>query len=151
MVLEHQYDAELAGGGLGQVISDYLGGRTVRPDDALRALGDLLGGLGMHPRVPGDGVWAPGGGRTSPWPPRPQQPRPRVVAPDPEVIERQRILLRARQELGFQPREPLTRDVVERRRKELARRHHPDLGGSVQRMASINQAADVLLETADLR
>jgi hypothetical protein len=56
----------------------------------------------------------------------------------------------ARQELGFQPREPLVAADVEQRRKQLARKHHPDLGGSVARMASINQAADLLLEPGNL-
>jgi hypothetical protein len=60
-------------------------------------------------------------------------------------MARQRALLMARQELGFQPREPLELAQVERRRKELARKHHPDLGGSASRMATINQAADLLV------
>lgn len=59
-------------------------------------------------------------------------------------------LIRARDILGFSPNEPLTREQVQRRRRELARRYHPDRGGGAQanaRMVAINEAADTLLQT----
>lgn len=73
------------------------------------------------------------------------RPDPRRAAPprqDPKVAER----LAARQTMGFQPADVLTEDVVKDRKKLLARKHHPDRGGSVERMSAINAAADVLLE-----
>ena len=41
---------------------------------------------------------------------------------------------------------PLTsREEVSRARKQLARAHHPDIGGSLELMQQINAAADLLL------
>ena len=63
--------------------------------------------------------------------------------PDPRVGERRE----ARQTMGFSPSDQLTEDIVKERKKLLARKHHPDRGGSVERMSAINAAADVLLES----
>lgn len=60
-------------------------------------------------------------------------PATRPAAPDPRAI------------LGFAPGQKLTLDEVKRRHRELARRHHPDRGGSVARMQEINQAVDAIL------
>lgn len=43
--------------------------------------------------------------------------------------------------LGFKDR-PATIEVVERKRDELARLHHPDRGGNVHQMAEVNAAYD---------
>lgn len=59
---------------------------------------------------------------------------------DPKIEERRR----ARITLGFAPSEPVTLEVLQRRRRELARKHHPDRGGSVAKMQAVNAAADVL-------
>lgn len=77
--------------------------------------------------------WAPPGGGPRQAAPPPRKP----TGPDPREV------------LGFTNREALTKDLVQKRRRELARKHHPDKGGSVDRMAQINHAADQLL--AELR
>lgn len=51
----------------------------------------------------------------------------------------------ARAALGFGPDVPLTESVIKARKKQLAREHHPDFGGSTAMMAMINDAADVLI------
>lgn len=62
-------------------------------------------------------------------PPRPRKP----PGPDPRVV------------LGFTPGQKLTADEIKRRHRELARKHHPDRGGSVAKMQEINAAVDQLL------
>jgi curved DNA-binding protein CbpA len=49
--------------------------------------------------------------------------------------------------LGFEPKEPLTKERVRARKQALARVYHPDLGagGSEAQMKRINAAADALL------
>lgn len=48
--------------------------------------------------------------------------------------------------LGIRPDEIATADLIAARRRELAARHHPDVpGGSAERMAQINAAADAAL------
>jgi hypothetical protein len=65
-----------------------------------------------------------------------------------ESLLRERM--RARIALGFGPSDPLTDDTIKDRRRQLARRHHPDLkGGSSEKMKTINDAADVLLESLE--
>ena len=41
---------------------------------------------------------------------------------------------------------PTSHGAVKRARREMARCHHPDVGGSVETMQQINAAADFLLE-----
>jgi len=67
--------------------------------------------------------------------------RARQPPPPPPLDPR----IAARAVLGFNPGEPLTADVIKRRHRDLVRRHHPDRGGSTQRMAEVNAAVDVLL------
>lgn len=50
----------------------------------------------------------------------------------------------ARRTLGFTAREPLDGDVIKKRFRELARKHHPDVGGDVRKMADINRAVEIL-------
>lgn len=47
--------------------------------------------------------------------------------------------------MGFPETGRLTEAAVKDRRRLLAKKHHPDRGGSVAMMAHINDAADVLL------
>ena len=63
-------------------------------------------------------------------PPRTRKPS----GPDPRVV------------IGFAAGQKLTVDAVKKRHRELARRHHPDRGGSVATMAAINHAVDQLLK-----
>ena len=71
-----------------------------------------------------------------PQPPPSPPPRPRKPAgPDPRLV------------LGFAIGQKLTAAEVKKRRRELARRHHPDRGGSVARMQEVNVAVAQLLAT----
>lgn len=75
--------------------------------------------------------------RSSPPPPRPR-PQPAPPPPDPT--------LRAREILGFELKEPLSIEKVQKRKQALARIFHPDMqGGSEAQMKRINAAADALL------
>src|SRR5689334_6503059 len=51
----------------------------------------------------------------------------------------------SREVLGFAATAALTKEQVKDRRRELAKQHHPDRGGSVETMQRINAAADILL------
>jgi hypothetical protein len=63
----------------------------------------------------------------------PPTPPPRPAGPDPRVV------------LGFAAGQKLTVEEVKKRHRELARKHHPDRGGSVAVMQQINAAVDQLL------
>jgi len=69
-------------------------------------------------------------GRPPP-PPRPRKP----AGPDPRLV------------LGFAIGQKVTAAEVKARHRELARKHHPDRGGSVARMQEINAAVDRLMAT----
>lgn len=58
--------------------------------------------------------------------------------------EKAREISRARRILGFTAMEPLTVDTVKKRYRELARKHHPDMGGSTAKMAELNRAMEIL-------
>lgn len=66
-------------------------------------------------------------------PPRPPPRRP--AGPDPRLV------------LGFAIGQRVTEAEVKARHRELARKHHPDRGGSVGKMQEINAAVDQLLST----
>jgi hypothetical protein len=70
-------------------------------------------------------------GHVQPPPPRPKKP----PGPDPRIV------------LGFAAGQKVTVAEVKARHRELARRHHPDRGGSVARMQEVNAAVDQLLAT----
>lgn len=58
--------------------------------------------------------------------------------------EKARQVSWARRTLGFTAREPLDGDIIKKRFRELARKHHPDVGGDVRKMADINRAVEIL-------
>lgn len=65
------------------------------------------------------------------------------------MAEAKKEFLLAKRTMGFAEGEPITADMVKDRRKVLARKFHPDRpGGSVEKMQTINAAADVLLRAA---
>lgn len=88
-------------------------------------------------------------GHDVPWWTMPGAQRRGQAQPPPpppnEEIERQRKIAAARQVMGFALSEPLTREVVQQRHRKLVRKHHPDHGGSTEKMMAINNARDVLL------
>jgi hypothetical protein len=69
-------------------------------------------------------------GRPPP-PPRPRKP----TGPDPHMV------------LGFAVGQKLTIAEVKARHRELARKHHPDRGGSLAKMQEVNAAVDQILAT----
>lgn len=72
------------------------------------------------------------------WDPRQNHAPPRArkpAGPDPRVV------------LGFAVGQKVTAEDIKKRHRELARKHHPDRGGSVARMQEINAAVDQLLAT----
>jgi len=68
------------------------------------------------------------------------RPPPPPPGPDPAIMARCKFLL------GWKPTQTVTVPDVNRRRRELAKKYHPDRpGGSVGKMAQINDAADRLI------
>jgi hypothetical protein len=69
--------------------------------------------------------------------PRPRQPPPppHPTGPDPRLV------------LGFAIGQKVTAEEVKKRHRELARKHHPDRGGSVARMQEVNRAVDEIMAT----
>ena len=61
--------------------------------------------------------------------------------------DRARAVSKARKTLGFTVRDELTPEIIKKRYRELAKKHHPDRGGSAARMAEINQAVEILTAT----
>jgi hypothetical protein len=75
------------------------------------------------------------------FPPPPRRPRPPPPpGPDPRVRAGHLAVL------GFPPGATPTADEIQRRRRDLALQNHPDRGGSPERMAAINAAADALVD-----
>ncbi len=134
-----------------------MSGGRLRADDISAAAEEFLGGgfggmggniaQGFHPdlsdEMPGDHQRAPhaawedflrGSHRHNQAPPPP-------VDPD---LERRAAVRAAKVALGFAAGEPITLEQVKKRHRELARKHHPDVGGSLAKMQEINQAAGIL-------
>ena len=85
-------------------------------------------------------------------PPRPhgtgkrkQRARPHAQPPPPPPTNGQVTEVQAREILHFSPQQALTCDVVRKRQRQLARLAHPDIGGSVEAMRRINDAATLLI------
>jgi hypothetical protein len=74
-------------------------------------------------------------------PRRPQAPPPPPPRQKPDY---QRV---ARQLLGIPPNTPLTKELIQVRRRACAKLYHPDNHGtgSTEQMARVNRAADILL------
>jgi hypothetical protein len=113
-------------------------GQRVNDDQVYAGIDDLMGMFQgrnydideLRARVQASRRTPPG---PSPCPPRPPPPPSKPAAPDPRVV------------LGFGPSDRLTVAIVKARHRELARKHHPDRGGSVTRMQEVNAAVDKLL------
>lgn len=137
---------------------DLLSGRPINREQTLGAIQDLasnwsgtIGGTyrpnvdpgqsegGVHRRAqPGTQLpwwWniphaAGRGGSSAPPPP-----------PDPERQKRRA----ARQVFGFKESDQVTEAVIRERHRKLVMKHHPDRGGSTEKMAIINEARDILM------
>jgi hypothetical protein len=139
------------------MIGDLLNGKPINNQDAMGIASDLFAawnGIGAAYRPPIDAHGQTAHGRSAPFVPfggwpgagRPwsggSPPPPRM---DPQEQARLEAIARARKTMGFTDAERLNEDTISDRRKRLARKHHPDFGGSLERMKIINDAADVLL------
>lgn len=71
------------------------------------------------------------------------EPPPRHRAPNPVHTPE---FGRACRALEFAEGERITEKAVKDKRRELAKKYHPDRGGDTERMAEINFAADYLLD-----
>lgn len=121
---------------LGGIIGDVIAGRKLNGDDISAALDGLFGaifGQQQQATIDGQPVVPPPQARARPIDPAVEQKRL-------EREERNRRLAI----LGFPPNTKPTKDQIKKRVRELAMHHHPDRGGSVERMAQINDAADRL-------
>lgn len=136
---------------LGAALFDLLSGKPINREQTLGAAQDLFSqwrgmAAGYHPDV---GPPPPSGTR---WTPRPPGGAPRQPPVDTGHLRQ------ARETLGF-GNEPLTDEMISRRRRELARRYHPDRVGNAtkkvrmgEQMAAVNAAADLLsMSTENMR
>ena len=71
--------------------------------------------------------------------------RAQTRQPDPRAVELKQRRARARVTLGVAMDARLSEADLNKLRRELARKHHPDRGGSASKMQEINDAVDVLL------
>lgn len=136
------------GGAIGEAIHTLMNGGRLKRDTLDRAAAELLASLGIGAAA---FTQRPPPPTTPPqWPPFGfGQQQPRQPPPDPRELERARARRDARQVLGFTASEPLTEEQIKARRRELALKVHPDRqGGSARDMARVNDAADILLESA---
>ena len=114
------------------------------PRQQRRAQEHVLAGLGQVVQRTIDRRWPdPTAGAASAPPP----PRPRV---SPEAIERRKRQIAARATLGFEADEPLTVEVIRKRRQDLMRVWHTDRASGPDPMREnmarrINESADLLL------
>ncbi len=135
---------------VGAMIGQVLSGRGIDPA-ALRGVAqDVLASLGlsvnpdalpkadfyeMLGRVAADLRQRRAAAGSRPPPPPPRDPAAARLA---EV--RQAMLV-----MGFDPSSTVDEAQIKARRRDLARKHHPDRGGSVETAQRINAAADILL------
>jgi hypothetical protein len=151
---------------LADALLNYLQGKPINAEATIGAVDSLFGGLGegmgegyrpdispgesearAHRRQssrdkPHDGGW---------W----WQATGQAHAVDPREAEARSARCAARQVLGFTQDEILTQDAIRSRRTQLARKFHPDRAGADvararalgERMAAINAAADVLVDS----
>jgi hypothetical protein len=73
-----------------------------------------------------------------------QSPRDFVDPVKAAQIEALKAQGRARAVMGFSKDAELTEEVLKRRYRELAFKHHPDRGGSADKMAKLNEAMELL-------
>ncbi len=132
------------------IIDDFISGRPFDPTKVQSAINDFAWGMGggygayhpdLEPQQASPG-FDPGPEFHPPpnWGQRERQPPPPPEDPA--------VMVEARRVLGFGPREPITKEILRARHRDLAKRHHPDRGGSLKRMQEINSAVDVLSKLA---
>lgn len=132
------------------ILDDFISGRPFDPTKVQSAINDFAWNMGggynnfVSPDIDTDqdARFDPGPDFHPPpnWGQRERQPPPPPEDPA--------VMIEARRVLGFGPREPITKEVLRARHRDLAKRHHPDRGGSLKRMQEINSAVDVLAKAA---
>jgi len=132
-------------------LDTWFSGRKVSKKKIRAAIHDLhdIAGSFQQGQAPGMPPPPPPGRAPRPGPPPP-------VADDPRLAEAKRRFMAAKRVLGFAESEPITAEQVTARRKELARRYHPDRAGRddiarkrlEEQMIQVNAAADELLASA---
>jgi hypothetical protein len=129
----------------GRTVDERLQGLMNQLADGMEdRVAQMLGGA-PHQRP---GYQGPESGFHSEWPPRVEADEPpnghsrghnghtsgqSSHQEDPRVV------------LGFSPTESLSASIIKKRRRELARLFHTDVGGNPESMRRLNQAADALL------
>lgn len=131
------------------IFDDLLNGRRVSKNKVASAINEFawaVGGnytdyhpdIGPPPPEPGSRFDPPDDFRPPPGWHREQAPPQPPPANDPAKVAA------ARRSLGYGPSERITAESLKARHRELAKRHHPDRGGSLGRMQEINAAIDTL-------
>lgn len=141
---------------LADAFVNFLQGKPINTEATIGAVDSLIGqwssGMGSDFRPDVAGGDARAGQRPWWWTVIGQGGPAGQGAPPPPAdaraqAEAKRVELEARRVMGFAAGQPLTEPLINARRKVLARRNHPDLGGSTEKMTIINAAADMLLST----
>lgn len=144
---------------LRNVVEAVKTGKPVSAGDVISAAADLfatmLGGRPIAPPTvehedaprqppPSSGGWSPFGA----WWQAQQQQQGRQAPPPPRADELLAARAAARKIFGWKSDHRLDADELKKRYRDLAKRNHPDRGGSVEKMARVNAAMDIL--TAEL-
>lgn len=132
------------------ILDDFISGRPFDPNNIKTAVSDFAWGMGggyggFHPDIGGEQPGFDPNNAGQPPPPNWGQRERREPQPPPQVDPAE--VIEARRVLGFGPREPITKDSLRNRHRELAKKHHPDRGGSLARMQQVNSAVDVISRT----
>lgn len=137
------------------VLEDLLAGEPVTRGRINEAISDLFGAWSMGGNI-AQGYYPdidPGSARSDTPPnfrppsdfrPPPGWPFGGMPPIDPAIAELQEARRRARQVMGFAATEPLTKETLKARYRELMKKHHPDRGGTEEKTRLINAANDVL-------
>lgn len=153
-LIEDQANAPSLAASLGTIVGKFIRGEPITKDDLRGAFVDgMRGGVRRHddpraddPRAArepvGDGFdWAYEQLKR-----RQAQQQAEAAAAAARAAAALETTKKAIRELGFKPNQTLTIEMVNKRRRELARKHHPDRpGGSVEKMQKVNAAADHLV------
>ncbi len=149
-LLDYEHEGSAA-----DVVGRVMNGQRVTPQDIIGGVADFIrqafGGAPTQPPPwdrgggPFSQRWpAPDPGFANPPPPRAAPPPPRPPPVDPAIAKRRIALAAARRTLGFTVGEKLDATMVKRRYRELARKYHPDHGGSDEKMKKLNAAFELL-------
>jgi hypothetical protein len=164
-LLEHDVGPVTVGERVGSVIGKLFRGARVTKDELGEAFVDglrMMGAVGGAARAPRPGDVPPpatpdaAGQPRSPFvdwayeqlKQRTAQQGAQKAAEEAAKAKRTALLATAKADLGWKSKktEELTIPEVNKRRRELAKKHHPDRpGGSLARMQRVNAAADLLV------